>query len=126
MTTHALVAPFLVRAADEAVRVSRSSLREDDREAIEASQRGDREAFDRLVERYQRDVYRVCYRYVNNHHDASDLAQEVFLKAYRCLQRWAKLELHGACLAAMPLCVAYRPSRHLVASMLPVQIRREP
>ena len=45
--------------------------------------RGEREAFDRLVERYQRDVYRLCYRYVGNHEDANDMAQEVFLKAYR-------------------------------------------
>src|SRR5207344_2618661 len=63
-------------------------LREGEREAIEACQRGEREAFDRLVERYQRDVYRLCYRYVNNHEDASDMAQEVFLKAYRAINRF--------------------------------------
>src|SRR5262249_38133163 len=56
--------------------------------AVEAARHGDREAFDGLVERYQRDVYRLCYRYVNNHHDASDLAQEVFLKAYRAIGRF--------------------------------------
>lgn len=60
-------------------------LREDDREAVRACQRGEREAFDRLVERYQRDVYRLCYRYLNNHHDAHDLAQETFLRAYRSI-----------------------------------------
>ena len=36
-----------------------------------------------LVERHQRDVYRLCYRYVGNHEDANDLAQEAFLKAWR-------------------------------------------
>ena len=36
--------------------------REEDREAIQACQRGEREAFDRLVERYQRDVYRLSSR----------------------------------------------------------------
>lgn len=60
----------------------------DDRAAVLACQRGDREAFDVLVAKYQRDVYRLCYRYVNNHHDASDLAQEAFLKAYRALPRF--------------------------------------
>jgi RNA polymerase sigma-70 factor (ECF subfamily) len=69
------------RARSEAAR----GLREDDRQAVEACQQGEREAFDRLVERYQRDVYRLCYRYVNNHQDANDMAQEVFLKAYRAL-----------------------------------------
>jgi RNA polymerase sigma-70 factor (ECF subfamily) len=63
-------------------------LRDDDRAAIEACRRGEREAFDRLVERYQRDVYRICYRYVNDHHDASDMAQEVFLRAYKALDRF--------------------------------------
>lgn len=62
--------------------------RAEEREAIEACQRGEREAFDRLVERYQRDVYRLCYRYVNNHHDANDLVQDVFIKAYRAIGRF--------------------------------------
>ena len=62
--------------------------REAEREAIEACRRGEREAFDRLVLRYQRDVYRLCYRYVNSHEDANDLAQEVFLKAWRGIGRF--------------------------------------
>ena len=87
MTAIALRFPPTLAAAD-GVPEARSSLREDDREAVLASQRGEREAFDRLVERYQRDVYRLCYRYVNNHHDANDMAQEVFLKAYKALGRF--------------------------------------
>ena len=62
--------------------------RDDAREDVLACQRGEREGFDRLVERYQREVYRLCYRYVNNHHDADDLAQDVFLKAYRAIGRF--------------------------------------
>jgi RNA polymerase sigma-70 factor (ECF subfamily) len=62
--------------------------RESEREVVEACRRGEREAFDRLVERHQRDVYRLCYRYVNNHEDANDLAQEVFLKAWRAIRRF--------------------------------------
>lgn len=59
-----------------------------DRELVSASQRGEREAFDRLVTRYQRDIYRLCYRYVNQHEDASDLAQEVFVRAWRAIGRF--------------------------------------
>ena len=62
--------------------------RDEEREAIEACRRGEREAFDRLVVRYQRDVYRLCYRFVNNHEDANDLAQEVFLRAWRAIPRF--------------------------------------
>ena len=67
---------------------SAASPREAEREAIEACRRGEREAFDRLVERYQRDVYRLCFRYVNHHEDADDLTQEVFIKAWRAIGRF--------------------------------------
>jgi RNA polymerase sigma-70 factor (ECF subfamily) len=47
-------------------------------------------AFDLVVERHQRAVYQLCYRFVGNHEDASDLTQDVFLRAYRGLRnfRW--------------------------------------
>lgn len=86
VTIETLVSP-LVLAAAEKVRPT-PGLREDERDAVLACQRGEREAFDQLVERYQRDIYRLCYRYVNNHEDANDMAQEVFLKAYRAIGRF--------------------------------------
>jgi RNA polymerase sigma-70 factor, ECF subfamily len=46
---------------------------------------GRREAFDVLVERHQRHVYHLCYRFAGSHEDASDLAQDVFIRAYRGL-----------------------------------------
>lgn len=45
-------------------------------------------AFDIVVERHQRSVYLLCYRFVGNHEDASDLSQEVFLRAYRGLHKF--------------------------------------
>lgn len=58
----------------------------DDRTLVEACLRGDTASFDVLVERHRRQVYQVCYRFVGNHEDASDLAQDVFLRAYRALR----------------------------------------
>ena len=43
-------------------------------------------AFDIIVERHRRSVYQLCYRFVGNHEDASDLTQDVFLRAYRGLR----------------------------------------
>src|SRR5688572_25286562 len=43
-------------------------------------------AFDLIVERHRRAVYQLCYRFVGNHEDASDLTQDVFLRAYRGLR----------------------------------------
>lgn len=55
----------------------------DERALVSACAVGHREAFDELVARHRRPVYQLCYRFVGNHEDASDLAQDVFLRAYR-------------------------------------------
>ena len=57
-----------------------------DAELVAASLAGDREAFDVIVERHRRHVYQLCYRFVGNHEDASDLAQDVFIRAFRGLK----------------------------------------
>ena len=43
-------------------------------------------AFDLIVERHRRSVYQICYRFTGNHEDASDLSQDVFIRAYRGLK----------------------------------------
>jgi len=99
----------------------RSRLREDDREAVAASQRGERPAFDILVEKYQRDIYRLCYRYVNDHQDANDMAQEVFVKAYRALGRFRGDSSFSTWLyrIAVNTCLNFRASRRPPAVELP-------
>ena len=58
----------------------------DDRALVAACLAGDRSAFDPIVDRYRRQVYQLCYRFVTNHEDASDLTQDVFIRAYRGLR----------------------------------------
>ena len=43
-------------------------------------------AFDVIVERHRRSMYQLCYRFVGNHEDASDLSQDIFLRAFRGLR----------------------------------------
>ena len=57
-------------------------------ELLEAVRAGRREAFDLIVERHRRSVYQICYRFMGTHEDASDLSQDVFLRAYRGLARF--------------------------------------
>jgi RNA polymerase sigma-70 factor, ECF subfamily len=57
-----------------------------DAELVRASLAGDRDAFGAIVERHRRQIYRLCYRFAGNHEDASDLAQDVFIRAYRGLR----------------------------------------
>lgn len=47
-----------------------------------AAQAGDQTAFMHLVDAYQRPVYNLCYRMLNNGPEAEDAAQETFLRAY--------------------------------------------
>ena len=48
-------------------------------------QKGDLEAYDLLMQRYEKKVYTLCYRMTGNKEDAADLTQESFLKAFRAL-----------------------------------------
>lgn len=52
------------------------------------AQRGDEEAFTRLVEAYQQPVYNLCYRMLGEAAAAEDAAQETFLRAFRHLSRY--------------------------------------
>jgi RNA polymerase sigma-70 factor (ECF subfamily) len=52
---------------------------------VEEAKRGGREAFAELVRRHERRVYGVVFRMAGNHSDADDLAQEVFLTAWRSI-----------------------------------------
>jgi RNA polymerase sigma-70 factor, ECF subfamily len=60
----------------------------EDRELIAAFLGGSPEAFDVMVERHRRHVYQLCYRFVGNHEDASDLAQDVFVRAFKGLRNF--------------------------------------
>jgi RNA polymerase sigma-70 factor (ECF subfamily) len=59
-------------------------------EWIEAAQAEDRDAFDRLLRRYQDDVYNLCYRMMGDHEEAGDCAQETFIKVYRALRKFRR------------------------------------
>jgi len=54
-----------------------------DAELVEQVRRGRLEAFGELVSRHQECIYNTAYYLVGNDEDAQDVAQDVFLKAYR-------------------------------------------
>jgi RNA polymerase sigma-70 factor (ECF subfamily) len=60
----------------------------DDRTLVEAFLAGRAEAFDVIVVRHQRHVYQLCYRFVQDPEDAADLAQDVFVRAFKGLRRF--------------------------------------
>ena len=56
-----------------------------DQALVERVQGGDKKAFDLLVLKYQQRIMKVLSRYVRDHSEVQDLAQEAFIKAYRAL-----------------------------------------
>jgi RNA polymerase sigma-70 factor (ECF subfamily) len=74
---------------DDAPKLDAEALgRLEDPALVEAFLGGCREAFDVIVERHRRNVYQLCYRFVGNHEDASDLAQDVFVRAFKGLRNF--------------------------------------
>jgi RNA polymerase sigma-70 factor (ECF subfamily) len=61
-----------------------------DEELVEEFQRGQRHAFDVLVERWDRKIQGAIYRIMGPEEDARDLCQETLLKAYRALGTFKK------------------------------------
>jgi RNA polymerase sigma-70 factor (ECF subfamily) len=59
--------------------------REIDRQLVERAQRGDKRAFELLVEKYQRKLARLLSRFIRDPAEVEDVTQEAFIKAYRAL-----------------------------------------
>jgi len=61
------------------------SDREIDQQLVERVQRGDKQAFDLLVIKYQRKLARLLSQFIRDAAEVEDVAQETFIKAYRAL-----------------------------------------
>ncbi|EXJ11563.1 MULTISPECIES: RNA polymerase sigma factor RpoE [Nitrincola] len=55
---------------------------------VERVQAGDKRAFDLLVKKYQHKIIGLISRYIYDQHEALDVAQESFIKAYRALPKF--------------------------------------
>lgn len=55
---------------------------------VQRARNGEMGAFRELVERYKKKIYYLSLDLTGNHHDAEDLSQEVFIKAYRSLKNF--------------------------------------
>ena len=61
------------------------SDREIDRQLVTRAQQGDKQAFNLLVEKYQRKLARLLSRFIRDPAEVEDVTQEAFIKAYRAL-----------------------------------------
>jgi len=60
----------------------------DEKQLIDGARRGETDAFRRLVERSKIMTYRLAYDLSGNRHDAEDICQEAYIRAFRGLERF--------------------------------------
>lgn len=91
-----------------------------DADLISRAAAGDPSAFQAIVERHRSMVYRVAFQFAGNHHDAEDIAQEVFIKVYRSLDRFRQDAQLTSWMyrIVMNACIDHR-RRHRVATAAP-------
>jgi RNA polymerase sigma-70 factor (ECF subfamily) len=53
-----------------------------DEELVTRAQKGERQAFEALVERYKQKAYRIAFGFTRDREEAKDLSQEAFLRAF--------------------------------------------
>jgi RNA polymerase sigma-70 factor (ECF subfamily) len=67
---------------------ARMSEAQVDQLLVERVQKGDKYAFDLLINKYQHRIVSLVSRYVSDHAEALDVAQEAFIKAYRAIGKF--------------------------------------
>ena len=82
-----------VRARAPAARPIRSARR--DADGAPDPRPDPRPTWDEVAEQYGRTIYNIAYRLTGNPHDAADLAQDVFVRVYRNLHRYAPGTFEG-------------------------------
>src|SRR5258706_15345857 len=60
----------------------------DELTVVQAAKKGDDSAFEELVRRYDRNVFRIAQHITQNREDAEDVVQEAFYKAYSNLKQF--------------------------------------
>lgn len=61
---------------------------QDDKELVRRCLRGEKDAFGPIVDRYEKPIYNLVFRMVNDRDDAADLTQTIFIKAYEKLDSY--------------------------------------
>lgn len=62
----------------------------DDVQLVERTQQGDQQAFSQLFAKYQKKVFNLSFRFVNDYEEAKDLTQEIFVRVYNGIKNFRR------------------------------------
>ncbi len=65
-----------------------ASAADEDLEAVAACRKGDVNAFQRLVEKYQKKMLNLAYRMTGDYEESCEIVQEAFLSAFQALKKF--------------------------------------
>ena len=101
------------------------SIISSDAEMVEACQKGNLDAFEWLVEKYQNPAFAIALSYVSNFHDAQEIVQEAFLKAYCKLIQLINPSQFGSwfCTIVSNLCRSWLRRRLDIFSLLDASVQ---
>jgi len=77
-----------IEVSGEAIKLAVPEEKLSDHALIEATTRGDEEAFAEIVRRYKNPITNYLYRFLNDYEEAVDLAQETFVRVYFAADRY--------------------------------------
>ncbi len=63
-------------------------MADEDHELVSSCQKGDLDAFEVLVEKYQKKMLNIAYRMIGNNEEACEVVQDAFLSAYRAIRKF--------------------------------------
>lgn len=64
------------------------TMKKEDAMLVAEFQGGNQRAFDELASRYKRRIYGIAYKMTDNHEDALDVSQEVFIRVYKSISKF--------------------------------------
>jgi RNA polymerase sigma-70 factor (ECF subfamily) len=82
---------------------------------VALAQKGQSDAFDALINRYQRRVIGLCYRHLNSYEEACDLAQDVFVQVFQHLGDFQSKSSFSTWLYRVSLNACYNRQRYFKA-----------
>ena len=103
---------------------AQNAARESAAIAVERTLAGERDAFRGLVDRHSQQLFRLAYRMTGNEHDAEEVVQEAFLRAYRNLGQFGSRANFGTW--AYRIAANYAIARRSTPSSLAEELEQDP